>query len=109
VQASLQAAFASDGVKAVVADLVDAEVLDVFVERLLANPALWRLVDEIASSPAVTAAITQQGLGFVDQVGDQVRSRSRNADDRFEQAARRLIRRRGSPQPASDVLSPGTS
>lgn len=40
---------------------------DEFVDRLLASRALWRLVDEVADSPAVTAAITQQGLGFADQ------------------------------------------
>jgi hypothetical protein len=67
--------------------------LDRFLLRLLASDALWQLIDEIAASPAVTAAISQQGLGFADQVGEEVRDRSRKADDWVERAARRLIHR----------------
>jgi hypothetical protein len=67
----------------------------------LASPALWRLVDEIAASPAVTAAITQQSLGFADQVEEQVRMRSRGADDWLEQKVRRLTRRRQRTENAS--------
>ena len=63
------------------------------VDRVLESEALWHLIDEIAASPAVTAAISQQGLGFADQVGDDVRARSRKADDWMERAARRLIGR----------------
>jgi hypothetical protein len=51
------------------------------------------MIDEIAGSPAVTAAISQQGLGFADQVTDEVRTRSRKADDWLERAARRLAHR----------------
>ena len=62
--------------------------------------ALWRLVDELASSPAVTGAITQQGLGFADQVGDVARARSRTADDWLERRARRLSSWRSKSAPA---------
>jgi hypothetical protein len=64
------------------------------------------MIDEIAASPAVTAAISQQGLSFADQVGDQMRDRSRKADDWVERAARRLVHRQprvGPPEP-----NPGT-
>ena len=52
------------------------------------------MVDEIARSPAVTEAITQQSLGFADQVAGGVRDRSRNADEVLERVARRALRRR---------------
>jgi len=54
----------------------------------------------------VTAAISQQGLSFADQVGGEMRDRSRRADDWVERAARRLVHRQprvGPPQP-----DPGT-
>jgi hypothetical protein len=76
----------------------DTRLLDSVVERLLESEELWVLVDEIARSPAVTEAITQQSVGFADQVAGQVRLRSQRADAGLERAARRLLRR-GSPPP----------
>ncbi len=94
VQRGLRSAFESDGGKQLVADFFDSGLFDEFIDRLLASPSLWRLVDEVADSPAVTAAISQQGLGFADQVGEEVRRRTRRADDWLERLAHRLIRRR---------------
>jgi hypothetical protein len=73
--------------------MFDSGLFDRILERLVASDGLWQAVDEIAASPAVTAAISQQGLGFADQVTDQVRARSRKADDWLERAARRLAHR----------------
>ena len=78
---------------------LDGEALDRVVEALLESDELWRIVDEIASSPAVTDAITQQSLGFADQVADGVRDRSRSADAVLERVARRALRRRQPPPP----------
>jgi hypothetical protein len=94
VRRGLRRALASDGAEQVVDDFFDSGLFDHFVERLLASRALWHLVDEIADSPAVTVAITQQSLGFGDQVGAQVRMRSRRADDWLERMAHRLTSRR---------------
>jgi len=66
---------------ALVAKVFDIGLADQVVDQLLASKAVWRLVDEVAASPAVTAAVTQQGLGFADQVGDELRARARQADD----------------------------
>jgi hypothetical protein len=96
LQAVVKQVIESDGAKMLVDAFFDSGLFDRLVDRLLASDALWRLVDEIAGSPAVMAAISQQGLGFADQVGSEVRSRSRKADDRLERAARRLIHRRSS-------------
>jgi hypothetical protein len=67
------------------------------VARLLESEDLWLLVDEIARSPAVTEAITQQSLGFADQVAGGVRARSRSMDDWLEHKARRALRRGPAP------------
>lgn len=71
----------------------DERLLDQAVERLLASPALWQLVDEIAQSPAVMAAITAQSAGFADEVAGGLRARSRRADMWLEGAARKALRR----------------
>lgn len=131
IQASLERALDTEGVKRLVDRLFDSGVLDQVVDRLfdtglidrvidkvfdsglidrlldrlLASDALWHMIDEIAASPAVTAAISQQGLGFADQVGDEVRARSRKADDRLERTARRLFHR--SPRVTPPEPDPG--
>jgi hypothetical protein len=99
IWAAVRKAVESDGAKQVIEGFFDSGLWDEFVDRLLASRALWRLIDEVADSPAVTAAITQQSLGFADQVGEEVRTRSRGADDWLERAARRLTRRRAEGAP----------
>jgi hypothetical protein len=81
-----------------------ARVADDAIMRLRDSPAMWALIEEIAQSPSVAEAITQQGYGFADQVGDDIRERSRTADARLERLAWRLLRRRsppGGPEPST--------
>jgi hypothetical protein len=99
IQAALKQALESEGATQLIDSLFDSGLLDRFFERLLASESLWKLIDEVAASPAVTAAISQQGLGFADQVGDDVRARSRKADEWMERAARRLIGRQAKVLP----------
>jgi hypothetical protein len=87
------AALESPAAERLVARVIESRLLDEAVVRLLQSDDLWLLVDEIARSPAVTAAITQQSLGFADQVAGGVRARSRSADVWLESAARRALRR----------------
>jgi hypothetical protein len=84
VQDALRRALAGDGGKKVVDILVESGLIDEFLERLLTRPALWKLVDEVVASPAVTAAVTQQSLGFADLIGAELRLRARRADDWLE-------------------------
>ena len=76
-----------------VAQVLDSRLLDESVERVLASEELWLVVDEIARSPAVTSAISQQGMGFADQVVEEVGVRTRRADAWLERAARRMLHR----------------
>jgi hypothetical protein len=100
LQAIVAQVVRSDGATQLIDTFFDSGLFDRFVDRLLASDALWRLVDEIASSPAVRAAVSQQGLGFADQLGDAMRERSRKGDRRLERVADHLMRRdrTGSPQ-----------
>ncbi|MGZ4175455.1 MAG: hypothetical protein ACXVR1_02320 [Solirubrobacteraceae bacterium] len=107
VQTALQVAISSEAANRLVDSFFDSGMFDRLVDRLLESDGLWHLVDEIAQSPAVTAAVSQQGLTFADQVGDQVRDRSRRADDWVERAAWRVIRRRNRSTP--DAADPAAA
>src|SRR5438270_1920594 len=106
VQTALQIAISSDAANRLVDSFFDSGMFDRLVERLLESDGLWYLVDEVAQSPAVLAAVSQQGLGFADQVGEQVRDRSRRADDWLERAARRVIGRRSRRAPDASAAAP---
>lgn len=107
VQAALGRALDSDGARGLVDRLFDSGLFDQFMDRLAAGDALWRLVDEIAQSPSVRAALSQQGLRFADQIDVAVRDRSRKADHRVEHSAGRLTHRQpnGAP-PDADARTP---
>jgi hypothetical protein len=113
----VERALASPGAERLVTRIVDStlaeetivRIVDATVARLPEREALWTLVDEVASSPSVTDAITQHGIGFADQVADEVRERTRHADARLERMARRLHWRRPRGEgPTPPLLEPGT-
>jgi hypothetical protein len=96
----------SDGMERLVAQMLESRLLDASLERILASERLWLVVEEVAQSPAVTAAITHQGAGFADQLADEVGERSRRADLWMERLARRLVHRAANPNdPAADPLT----
>jgi hypothetical protein len=76
------------------------QLVDGTATRLPQSQAVWTLIDEVAQSPAVTDAISQQGKGMADQFAGEVRQRADSVDDRLERAARRLLHRRRAPDPA---------
>jgi hypothetical protein len=84
----------SPGSERLLAQVLQSPLMRETVTQLLESEELWTLVDEIARSPSVTDAITQQSAGFLDQVAGTVRDRSRDADAWVERAARRIGRRR---------------
>jgi hypothetical protein len=98
----LERALESPGVERMIGRIVDSRVLDEVAERLPRTEALWILVDQIVASPAVTEAITQQGMGFADQMAGAVRGRARTADARLERLAGRLLRRRVAEAESAD-------
>lgn len=103
LRAAIDQVLDSDGAKMLVDSFFDSGLFERLVDRLLASDGLWHLIDEVAGSPAVAAAVSQQGLGFADQVSAQVRGRSRKADDWLEHAARRLIHRRSTERAGSEA------
>lgn len=97
LQIAARQVLASDGAERLLDAIFESGLVDGFIDRLLASDRFRRAVDEIAESPAVTQAIEHHGLSFADQLGDELRARSRRADDRLELTARRLIHREPKP------------
>jgi hypothetical protein len=79
---------------------------DELIAQLLASEAVWAMIDEIARSPSVTEAITQQGTGFLEQVAAKARERARGADTRLERLAGRVSRRGRPGAGGSDIGVP---
>jgi hypothetical protein len=106
---ALAAMLESPGLERAVTQVIDSRLADEAVARIVDrtlvqlsdNPALWSLVEAVAQSPAVRDAITQQGTGFAEELAEDVRERSRQADAQLEHAARRLLhwRRTAGPLP----------
>jgi hypothetical protein len=93
----LTGAVESPAAERLAARVIQSRLLDETFMRLLESEQLWVLIEEIARSPAVTEAITQQTVGFADQMADEVRNRSSGADAWLERAAGRIRRRRADP------------
>jgi hypothetical protein len=106
VQAALRRALESDAAGNLIDGFFDSGLFDRFIDRLLSSDALWRLVEDIATSPAVTSAISGQGLGFADQLGGEMRTRSQKADDWLERAAHRFKHRDQETSPPAPDASP---
>jgi hypothetical protein len=85
------------------------QLIDETAPRLPQSQAVWTLIDEVAQSPAVTDAISQQGKGMANQFADEVRQRADKADDRLERAVVRLLRRRPSADGPPDAAAPGAA
>jgi hypothetical protein len=103
LERAVEAALQSDVAERLVGSAVDSRLADQAVARVLESDDLWLLVEAIARSPAVTAAIARQSAGFADQVAGGLRARSRGADAWVEGRARRLLRRRPAETPGPEA------
>lgn len=101
MQETIASALDSPAMQRIAAQAIDSRVVDEVVRALLASEELWFVVAEIAESPQVTAALSRQTAGVADQITDEVRERSRGADDWVERTARRLLRRSSAPAPGA--------
>ena len=107
VERMLEQVLESPGAERLVTQVIESrlvehavtELVDGTAARLPQSQAVWTLIDEVAQSPAVTDAISQQGKGMADQFAGEVRQRADSVDDRLERAARRLLRREHAPGP----------
>ncbi|ADB49926.1 hypothetical protein [Conexibacter woesei] len=107
LEAAVAEAVESPAMERLVARVVDSRLMEATAARLLESEELWLMVQEVAQSPAVTSAITQQGASFADDVASEVREQSQHADAWIERAARRVLRREPRAGPRPGMPDPG--
>ena len=93
IENAVERALASDEVADQVIKALDSEVADRVWAELLSSPKVQMLVERIAESPEVRAAITQQGVGLITDMGRRLTAVTERLDDALERTAHRLMRR----------------
>ena len=84
----------SEQVEEAIVAAIDSEMIDRVWAELLDSDEIQRLIERIADAPEIRAAITQQGLGLIDDIGRQLARVAKRLDDGLERIVRRLTRRK---------------
>ncbi len=93
VEEAMRGAVHSPAVERALIDALDSELVDEVWKRLLASDEAQQLVERIAEAPEVRAAIASQGVGFLDDIRQQIGRIARKADGAIERNLRRITRR----------------
>jgi uncharacterized RDD family membrane protein YckC len=99
VEEAMQGALHSPAVERALVEALDSELVDTVWQRLLASDEAQKLVERIAEAPEVRAAITSQGVGFLDDIRREIGRVARRIDDGIERIVRRLTRRQQRAEP----------
>ena len=92
VQSALEQALTSKEVEDAIVKALDSEVADRVWAEILASPKAQMLVERIAEAPEVRAAITQQGVGLITDIGHRLTKITESLDDAAERLVHRLFR-----------------
>ncbi len=101
VERAVEQAMQSEAVERALTEAIDSEMIDRVWERLLASDEAQKLVERIAEAPEVRAAIAQQGVGLVSDLGRHVGEVARKVDDIVERVVRRITFARQRTQPTN--------
>ncbi|HEX6116606.1 MAG TPA: RDD family protein [Solirubrobacterales bacterium] len=99
VERAVGQAMRSEAVERALTEAIDSEMIDRVWERLLASDEAQKLVERIAEAPEVRAAIAQQGVGLLSDLGRHIGEVARKADDILERFARRITFARPRTEP----------
>jgi uncharacterized RDD family membrane protein YckC len=89
----LERAVGTADVEDAVTMALDSQAADRIWAEILASDKAQMLVERVAEAPEVRAAIAQQGLGLLGDIGLQIRRLTRPLDRVLERIARALVRR----------------
>jgi uncharacterized RDD family membrane protein YckC len=92
---ALEQALTSDEVVDAVVKALDSETADRVWEEILASPKAQMLVERIAEAPEVRAAIAQQGVGLITDIGRRLTVLTEAVDDAAERVAHGMLNRPG--------------
>jgi uncharacterized RDD family membrane protein YckC len=93
VERIVERALIDPGTERAAIAVLDSELLDEIVERLLAGPEIQRIIERIANAPEVRSAITRQGVGLLDDLRRELGRAARHGDNLLERPFRWLARR----------------
>lgn len=91
VEEAMERLLASPAVERAAINALDSPLVDKVWDRLLKSDEAQKLVERVAEAPEVRAAITQQGVGLLEDIGRQIRRIAHRLDGVFESVARRLL------------------
>jgi uncharacterized RDD family membrane protein YckC len=91
----VERALTSDEVANAIVKALDSEVADQVWAEILASPKAQMLVERIAEAPEVRAAIAQQGMGLITDVGRRLTVLTEALDDAAERAVHGMLNRPG--------------
>jgi uncharacterized RDD family membrane protein YckC len=91
----LERALTSDEIVEAIMKALDSEAADRVWEEILASPKAQMLVERIAEAPEVRAAIAQQGVGLITDVGRRLTVITEALDDAAERAVHGMLNRPG--------------
>ena len=100
---ALEESLSSEEVAEAVASALDSEVADRVWAELLASEKAQMLVERIAEAPEVRAAIAQQGVGLITDIGRRLTTITEALDDAAERVAHRIMRRPGHDAETNEV------
>jgi uncharacterized RDD family membrane protein YckC len=91
----LERALTSEQVAEAIVKALDTEVADRVWAEILASPKAQMLVERIAEAPEVRAAIAQQGVGLITDVGRRLTVITEALDDAAERVVHGMLNRPG--------------
>lgn len=103
VQDAVRRTLASDEVADAIVDALDTELADRVWVELLASDKAQMLVERIAEAPEVRAAIAEQGVGLITDVGRRLTRITEAMDDAAERFAHRVVGRSGEETETNQV------
>jgi uncharacterized RDD family membrane protein YckC len=95
VQDAIQRALTSDEVAEAVVTALDSQLADRVWGEILASDKAQMLVERIAEAPEVRAAIAEQGVGLITDVGRRLTKITEALDDSAERLAHKIVGRSG--------------
>ena len=102
IEEAVERLLASPAVERAAINALDSPLVDKVWDRLLRSDEAQKLVERVAEAPEVRAAITQQGVGLLEDIGRQIRRIAHRLDGAAENIARRLTFRRTKHPEKSD-------
>lgn len=95
VERALEQALTSDEVARAIVNALDSEVADRVWEEILASDKAQMLVERIAEAPEVRAAIAQQGVGLITDIGRRLTVMTEALDDAAERVVHGMLNKPG--------------